>query len=172
MSLCLVHVSLSLCVTLSLLRLSVSSWLSEHSHSALPASHSSAALGIIIPFLGCACHLGTEQLLPSGAAVRTKQGHSGMFLELCPPPNKHPEISATPTRRGQLPLRAVLCCGCQGTGASPVGFLAACVVSLAESSFNLVLTVDFWPGAMSSAFLSVTLSGACWLTTVGQENIV
>lgn len=43
--LCLVHVSLSLCVILSLLRLSMSSRLSEHSHIALPALQSSAALG-------------------------------------------------------------------------------------------------------------------------------
>lgn len=114
-------------------------------------AHSPASLtklcsfGIVIPFLGCACHLGTEQLLPSGAALQTKQGHSGMFLELCPSPNKHPGISETPMRRGQLPLRVVLCCGWQGTGASPIGFLVACLVSLAGSSFSSVLRVDFWP---------------------------
>lgn len=103
---------LSLCVTLSVcfgFLCYPSTRLGSASIARPPSLTEFCSSGIVIPFLGSACHLGTERLRPSGVAVQTKQGHFGTFLELCPPPNKHPEISATPVRRGQLPLPAVLC---------------------------------------------------------------
>lgn len=138
---------LSLCHFVSALTLCV-----IHRWPYSPASRTElCSSGIEIPFLGHACHLGTEQFLSPEVAEHTKQSHFGTVLELCPPPNKHSEMSAAPKRNGQLPVRAVLCvAGGLSESHSPP---ASSAVSLVGSSFKSVLRVVFQPGAVASLFL-------------------
>lgn len=152
-----------LCVTLSLLWLSVSSIGSPTALPAVPSLQLWDRNSLLGP-----CLSPGHRTVPPEVAEQTKQGHFGTVLELCPPPNKHSEMSAAPKRNGQLPLHAVLCVA-RGTS-KPHNPPAPSEVSLVGPSFKSVLRLVFQLEVVAS--LSVPLSGACCPARAGQENVV
>lgn len=125
------------------------------------------SFGIEIPFLGHACHLGTEQSLlrlPS----KLNKVTLGRFWNSAHHLINTRKCLQLPRETGSYHCVLVLCVA-RGMS-KPHSPPAPSAVSLVGSSFKSVLRLVFQPEVVAS--LSVPLSGACCPARAGQENVV